>query len=219
MRFAGKISLALILLVSVAFTGCKSQAVKNCESRIEDIGRVSLDSHRDIEQASEAYEALSSAEQSQVSNYEDLMDAEVQYVELMIDEIGTVNLDSAGVINEAREAYDDLDSELQEEVSNFDELEEAEDLIAIVDITGTWTGTMFGVEVTYVFNDDGTMYNYSNSSGFNGTASGTYSFDGSTITLANGQSHPAERTDENTLVITASTGSASVNVVLTRQSS
>ena len=69
-----KIVLAVILVLCVVFmASCsKTEAVKNVETLIESIGELSSDSKKAINEALEAYEALSDEEKEKVGNFSEL---------------------------------------------------------------------------------------------------------------------------------------------------
>lgn len=121
-----------------------TEAVKNVIELIKAIGDdITLDSKEAIEQAREAYNALSEEEKQQVGEVYDILDkAEKTYQELednqkaaqividKINSIGEVMLDSGKTIEEARKAYDALTEEQKELVTNLDILKQAEDKYA-----------------------------------------------------------------------------------------
>ena len=61
----------LLVCICIMLWGCgKSEAVKNVESLIEGIGEVTVDSGTSIEEAENAYNALTDEEKKQVENAE-----------------------------------------------------------------------------------------------------------------------------------------------------
>ena len=110
-------------------------------TKINAIGTVTLDSKSAIDEARKAYDKLTAAQQTRVSNYAALTAAEAAYAKLAadkadqdaadavitkIDAIGTVTLDSKSAIDEARAAYDKLTAEQQAKVRNYAALTAAE---------------------------------------------------------------------------------------------
>ena len=96
-----------------------------------------------IDEAREAYDALTDEQKELVENYQDLLDAEEAYQELedqalaqevidLINAIGEVEYteDCKDAIDEAREAYDALTDKQKELVENYDVLVEAEERYA-----------------------------------------------------------------------------------------
>lgn len=74
------VALILALSMMLALCGCgKSEAVKEVESLIANIGEVSLDKGEAIEQAKQAYGNLSSEEKELVNNYSILQEADEAY--------------------------------------------------------------------------------------------------------------------------------------------
>ena len=71
--------LVMAILISVSLCGCKSEAVKNVEKLIDEIGTVTEYSEYQIEAAEEAYRALTEDEKMDVSNYNRLLDARNTY--------------------------------------------------------------------------------------------------------------------------------------------
>lgn len=81
----------IVLLIMIAgitlMAGCKSEAVKNTETAISSIGTVNLESELLIEEAQKKYDSLTETQKNQVSNYQELLDAqetfsEFKYVDL-----------------------------------------------------------------------------------------------------------------------------------------
>lgn len=70
--------LALIMALSLAACG-KSEAAKETEKLIEEIGEVELSDLAAIEAAEDSFNALSADDQAQVSNYDALVDARQQW--------------------------------------------------------------------------------------------------------------------------------------------
>ncbi len=114
-------------------------------AKIAAIGEVTLESEGVITEAREAYDALSEAEQSKVTNYETLTAAEQKFAELKeeqasaekvaaviakIDAIGEVTLESETAITEARTAYDALTDAEKALVTNYETLTAAEARLA-----------------------------------------------------------------------------------------
>ena len=110
-------------------------------TKINAIGTVTLDSKKAIDAARKAYDKLTAAQQTRVSNYAALTAAETAYAKLAADKadqdaadaviakinaIGTVTLDSKSAIDEARKAYDKLTAAQQAKVSNYAALTAAE---------------------------------------------------------------------------------------------
>ena len=110
------------------------KAAKAVDEKIDAIGEVTLESENAIDAARAAYEALTEAQQAQVTNYDKLTAAEARLavlkpakpVEKLIDAIGEVTLGSESDIAAARTAYDNLTEAQQAEVKNYDKLTAAE---------------------------------------------------------------------------------------------
>ena len=110
------------------------KAAKAVDDMIDAIGEVTLESENAIDAARAAYEALTEAQQAQVTNYDKLTAAEARLavlkpakpVEKLIDAIGEVTLGSESAIAAARTAYDNLTEAQQAEVKNYDKLTAAE---------------------------------------------------------------------------------------------
>lgn len=110
-----------------------STVVKNLIEKIGDAEDITLESENDIEDAREAYDALSEDDKAKVPNYDKLVAAEaalyelqIDNVESLIDAIGTVVLESEAKITAAREAYDSLSEEQKTKIANYDKLTAAE---------------------------------------------------------------------------------------------
>lgn len=107
-------------------SGCgKSEAAKNAERAISNIGTVNLESEQLISDAFDTYQALTPEEQSEVSNYstletaqETLQKLEADAVSAAIDSIGEVTLESEALIASAEEKYLNLSNDLKPLVTN-----------------------------------------------------------------------------------------------------
>lgn len=82
-----KIVLLIMIVGTTLMAGCKSEAVKNTETAISSIGTVNLESQLLIEEAQKKYDSLTETQKNQVSNYQELLDAqeifsEFKYVDL-----------------------------------------------------------------------------------------------------------------------------------------
>lgn len=81
------IPILLILLLTCIVSGCgKSEAVKNVESLIAEIGDVTLESEESIRAADDAYKALADEEKEQVKNKTELQDKKNELVNLKLKE-------------------------------------------------------------------------------------------------------------------------------------
>ncbi len=69
----------LALILTVSLSGCKSDAVKDVEKKIDSIGVVSLSSLEILEEVERAYNGLSEKEKQQVENVNVLTNARQQY--------------------------------------------------------------------------------------------------------------------------------------------
>ena len=114
--------------------------VNDVIEKIDAIGEVTLASEEAITAARAAYEALTEAQQAQVTNYDKLTAAEARLADLkaakavddMIDAIGEVTLESEGAIDAARAAYEALTEAQQAEVKSYDKLTAAEARLAVL---------------------------------------------------------------------------------------
>ena len=112
--------------------------VNDVIEKIDAIGEVTLASEEAITAARAAYEALTEAQQAQVTNYDKLTAAEARLTDLkaakavddMIDAIGEVTLESEEAIAAARAAYGALTEARQAEVKSYDKLTAAEARLA-----------------------------------------------------------------------------------------
>ena len=112
--------------------------VNDVIEKINAIGEVTLASEEAITAARAAYEALTEAQQAQVTNYDKLTAAEARLTDLkaakavddMIDAIGEVTLASEEAITAARAAYEALTEAQQAEVKSYDKLTAAEARLA-----------------------------------------------------------------------------------------
>ena len=120
----------------------RDEEVEAVIEKIQNIGTVTLESKTKIDEARNAYDALSDEQKELVTNYEVLTQAETAYAELSgaqhtdinaaksvmekIEAIGEVTLDSKDKITGARAAYDALTSTQKEFVTNYTLLEKAE---------------------------------------------------------------------------------------------
>lgn len=99
--------------------------IADVQTKISDIGIVSLDSGEKITVARNAFESLTEEEQVKVENAEDLQLAEdcysalaVQECENLINAIGEVTLDSKNAIYQAKDFYNSLSESDKQKVSN-----------------------------------------------------------------------------------------------------
>ena len=114
--------------------------VNDVIEKINAIGEVTLASEEAITAARAAYEALTEAQQAQVTNYDKLTAAEARLADLKaakavdekIDAIGDVTLESEGAIDAARAAYEALTEAQQAEVKSYDKLTAAEARLAVL---------------------------------------------------------------------------------------
>ncbi len=114
--------------------------VNDVIEKIDAIGEVTLASEEAITAARAAYEALTEAQQAQVTNYDKLTAAEARLADLkaakpvddMIDAIGQVTLESEDAIAAARAAYEALTEAQQAEVKSYDKLTSAEARLAVL---------------------------------------------------------------------------------------
>ena len=112
--------------------------VNDVIEKIDAIGEVTLASEEAIVAARAAYEALTEAQQAQVTNYDKLTAAEARLTDLkaakavddLIDAIGEVTLESEETIAAARAAYEALTEAQKAEVTNYDKLTAAEARLA-----------------------------------------------------------------------------------------
>ena len=134
----GAVVLAVIIIAVVLFFVIKTDAAKQADAMIADIGEVTLESGEQIEQAEAAVAALSDREVRQLDNEEILTEARQTYDQLVtedniskleakIDGIGTVTLKKKSKIEDAREAYDGAPEEVKQGISNYKVLTKAED--------------------------------------------------------------------------------------------
>ena len=114
------------------------ESVQRVEDLILSIGEVTLDSLEKIQEAEEAYNALSNEAKNMVDQeiYQKLLDARAKYNELyeankvniiidLIDSIGEVTLASESLIKEIEKMYDALTSEQKSQVTNYQTLLDA----------------------------------------------------------------------------------------------
>ena len=114
---------------------------KEVMDKIDAIGEVTLESEQAIQEAEEAYEALTEAQKESVTNYNKLTEAQKAWADLksteadkakaakvkaLIDAIGDVTLDSEAQIREARAAYEALTDVQKPYVDNLETLKSAE---------------------------------------------------------------------------------------------
>ena len=112
--------------------------VNDVIEKIDAIGEVTLASEEAIDAARAAYEALTEAQQAEVTNYDKLTAAEARLADLkaakavddMIDAIGEVTLESEEAIAAARAAYEALTEAQKAEVKSYDKLTAAEARLA-----------------------------------------------------------------------------------------
>ncbi|MFQ9950945.1 MAG: PQQ-binding-like beta-propeller repeat protein [Clostridium sp.] len=104
-------------------------------SLISEIGEVTYSKADIIEQARIAYDALSVEQRKEITNYQDLLEAEkilteliadINSVEQQISEIGTVTLSKEKIIEASRQAYDSLPEDSKKGVTNYKDLVNAE---------------------------------------------------------------------------------------------
>ncbi len=124
-------------------------AAQDVDTKIENIGEVTLESKADIDVARAAYDALSEAQKTKVTKYDTLLAAEQKYQELKdaadkeaadkaaakavddkIGAIGEVTLESGNDIEAARAAYDALTDDQKAYVTKYQVLEAAEKTLA-----------------------------------------------------------------------------------------
>ena len=131
-RFFALVLCSLMLLSLCACT--LSEEGQAIDTRILQLGRITLDSGEEIEELEAAVEALSSMDQRLLENKKILEDARIIYdglveernlalideTEKAIDKIGKVTLNSGARIDKAAALYDALEPDLQERVANRD---------------------------------------------------------------------------------------------------
>jgi len=111
--------------------------IATVEIKISEIGKVTINSEKAIQEAKKAYEELDSMLQPRVKNKDAILEAEkalvdarINHVEKAIDAIGTVTTDSETYINYARKIYNGYKKDIQSCVSNYNKLEEAENTLS-----------------------------------------------------------------------------------------
>ena len=130
-------------------------AAKDVEAKIDAIGTVTLKSESKIQEARNAYDALSDVQKALVDNYDKLIAAEQKLlaqkdeeaanaVEELIAAIGTVTKNSGDKIKAARDAYDKLTEDQKKLVENYQVLTDAEAKYKELNSTAEVTFTLLG---------------------------------------------------------------------------
>ncbi len=116
-----KIVLSLILVLIVVFmSSCsKTEATKNVETLIENIGELSADSKKAINEALKAYDALSDEEKEKVNNY-----SELESKKALLDEADDFNKKVKKVVKNKDNKFTDTESSIT------DILKESRELLA-----------------------------------------------------------------------------------------
>lgn len=160
----------LILCVVLLFSSClKSEAVKNTELLIENIGILTLDSEKAIKEAEKAYKALTDEEKEKVENYEELVNKRETFdsaekfndaVSEIVDETDakfanakaniTDMLDSA---NDLLSEYNSMDEEKKALVSDFSSLEGVIDTLKSYKLNAEKAAGAY-VKAFYAINED-----------------------------------------------------------------
>lgn len=120
--------------LSEAISKLSELQIENVIKKISNIGTVSLDSQKAIEDAKLVYYNLPVEERDKVHNSDVLLASEKAYEELsvqncieLINDIGQVTLSSKKKIDVAQEAYNLLLPRLQDQVTNYNKLKTAKD--------------------------------------------------------------------------------------------
>ena len=139
----------------------ESYAVTSCINKINAIGTVTIDSKEAIEQARNEYDALSSTQKNQITNYQVLVDAEKEYetlvnIQNVIDLIDAADLTNVDSMKAALDAYNSLTTSEQEKITNTDKLSNIKVtyLVKLIDSIGevtTSSGTTI-VEAETIYN-------------------------------------------------------------------
>ena len=141
--FRRRLPLALAFCLCLSLTGCKSWAASSADRQFARLDTAAPDGEA-VEQAREAYEALSEEDRATLENYERLLDAEAQYhanqADALIAAVGEVTLESGGAIDAARAAYDALTKDERARVTRLDELTAAEETLHRLEVTKAAAG-------------------------------------------------------------------------------
>ena len=141
--FRRLLPLALAFCLCLSLTGCKSWAASSADRQFARLDTAAPDGEA-VEQAREAYEALSEEDRATLENYERLLDAEAQYhanhADALIAAVGEVTLESGGAIDAARAAYDALTKDERARVTRLDELTAAEETLHRLEVTKAAAG-------------------------------------------------------------------------------
>lgn len=128
-----KKTLALLLMLSLCVTLCacgKSADAKKVDEQISEIGKVTLDSKAEIDDALNSYNALTEKEKATIENLDILKEAQVSYLGVLIASIKDIKLEDKETLLQARNYYDSLSAE-QKGMANFQvELEKIENAYA-----------------------------------------------------------------------------------------
>lgn len=128
-----KKTLALLLMLSLCVTLCacgKSADAKKVDEQILEIGKVTLDSKAEIDDALNSYNALTEKEKTTIENLDILKEAQVSYLGVLIASIKDIKLEDKETLLQARNYYDSLSAE-QKGMANFQvELEKIENAYA-----------------------------------------------------------------------------------------
>ena len=115
------VNLLLAFMVMIPLVGCgQSEAAKNVDSLISQIGTVTLQSEGVIISAEEALGSLSESDIKSVKNIAQLQEARNEFntlvaksIDEQIEAIGEITLDKKDLVTNARDAFDSLDSNIK----------------------------------------------------------------------------------------------------------
>lgn len=128
----------IILFITFCLTSCfQSKESKACDQLISEIGNITLQSEKAINDAEKAYTELSDKDRKTLKNYQVLLQARDEYnqlidennasiVENLIDSIGIVTIDAEDKIKKARDQYNKQTKKVKELIKNINKLTEAE---------------------------------------------------------------------------------------------
>ena len=150
------ISVLLAIALVFCLAGCASkeekEAAKAVSVQIENLADVTLEDAAAVQEAQEAYEALTDKARKRVKNDSILETAHMDLAEIvtgMISEIGTVTLERETVVTAAQAAYDSLpegsrmlvtnSSVLETAIAELADLKQAELVTGMIDKIGTVT--------------------------------------------------------------------------------